>query len=82
MVYILFLEFRPEVLLMNALMLSYRSKAEIVMFLLYMDAGYMPGCMMLRIHHAEIFLESEAYRDGFSLSLAGNITAKAGCYKP
>ena len=51
------------------------------MFMLYLDAGYRPGCMMLRIHHAEIFLESGAYGDGFSLSPASNIAAKVGCYK-
>ena len=38
MVYILFIEFRPEALLMNALMLSYQPKVEIVMFLFYMLA--------------------------------------------
>ena len=38
-------------------------------FLLYVDAGYRPGCMMLRIHHAEISLELEAYGDGFSCLL-------------
>ena len=50
------------------------------MFMLYLDAGSRPGCMMIQIHHAEISLESEAYGDGFSLSPAGNIAAKAGCY--
>ena len=50
------------------------------MFMLYLDADYRPGCMMLWIHHAEIFLEPEAYGDGFSLSPVGNIAAKAGCY--
>ena len=50
------------------------------MFMLYLDAGYRPGCMILRIHHAEIFLESEAYGDEFSLSSTSNIAAKAGCY--
>ena len=50
------------------------------MIMLYLDAGYRPGCMMLQIHHVEIFLESEAYGDGFCLSHAGNIAAKAGCY--
>ena len=44
-------------------------------------AGYMPGCMMLRIHHAEILSDSEAYGGRISLSPAGNIAAKAGCYK-
>ena len=44
-------------------------------------AGYMPGCMMLRIHYAEISLELEAYGGRVSLSPAGNIAAKAGCYK-
>ena len=51
------------------------------MFMLYLDAGYRPGCMMLRIHHAEIFLESETYGDGFSLSPTGSILAYAGCYR-
>ena len=51
------------------------------MFRLFVDAGYMPGSMMLRIHHAEISLESEAYGGRVSLSPAGNIAAKAGCYK-
>ena len=48
---------------------------------LSLDAGYMPGCMMLRIHHAEFLSESEAYGGRVSLSPAGNIAAKAGCYK-
>ena len=58
------------------------------MFLLFalnnrlsLGAGYMPGCMMLRIHHAEISLELEAYGGRVSLSPAGDIAAKAGCYK-
>ena len=54
---------------MNALMLRYRPEAEIVMFLLYMDAGYRPGCMMLRIHHAEISSDLEAYGDGLACLL-------------
>ena len=50
-------------------MLCYRPEAEMVVFLLFLDAGYRPDCMMLRIHHAEISSESEAYGDGFSCLL-------------
>ena len=56
-------------------MLCFRHEAEMIEFLLFVDAGYRPGCMMLRIHHAEISLDSEAYGDGFSLSPAGSILA-------
>ena len=50
-------------------MLCFRPEAEMIEFLWYVDAGYRPGCMMLRIHHAEISLDSEAYRDGLSCLL-------------
>ena len=39
------------------------------MILLYMDAGYRPGCVMFYIHHAEISSDLEAYGDGFSCLL-------------
>ena len=64
-VYILFFEFRPEALI---LLLMFRPEAN-VLVLVVLDAGHRPGCMMLRIHHAEISLESEAYGDGFSCLL-------------
>ena len=47
----------------------FRPEAEMIEFLLFVDDGYRPGCMVLRIHHAEISLELEAYGDGFSCLL-------------
>ena len=44
-------------------------------------AGYMPGCMMLRIHHPEFLSDSEAYGGRISLSPTGNIADKPGYYK-
>ena len=58
----MFVEFRPEALLMFVYLLS-------CLLRLYFGAGYEPGCVMLRIHHAEIFSETEAYGDGFSCFL-------------
>ena len=53
----------------------FRPEVEIVVFFLYVDTGYRLGCMMLRIHHAEFSLGSEAYGGGFSLSPTDSILA-------
>ena len=65
------LEFWPEAqCILHYCMLSYRPEAEEyvelscqhigVFYRLSNGAGYRPGCMIFRIHHAEIFLDLEA----------------------
>ena len=44
-------------------------------------AGYRPGCMIFRIHHAEIFQDLDAYGGMISLFPAGSIPVGLGCYK-
>ena len=72
-------------------MLSYRPEADEyvklncqhtgVFYRLSNGAGYRPGCMIFRIHHAEIFPDLEAYGGRISLSPAGSILVGLGCYR-
>ena len=71
-------------------MLGYRPEAEEyvelscqhmgVFFRPSNGVGYRPGCMIFRIHHAEIFPDLEAYGGRISMSPTGSIPLSLRCY--